>query len=78
MPYFAVQSGNVFRCVLADDPTSACVTAVTQHCKDEDAENCAPGIIFQVAEFGHSVGDNVYILSKFIRDAGDFNIVEAD
>lgn len=72
MPYFAVRSGNVFRCVLADDPTSACVIAVTQHINDEESTPCNPGTVFQVAELGQSRLDNMYVLADQILSAGGF------
>jgi hypothetical protein len=72
MPYFAVRSGNVFRCVLADDPTSACVIAVTQHINDEEPTPCNPVAAFQVAELGQSRLDNTYILADQIQSAGSF------
>jgi hypothetical protein len=74
MPYYAVESGNVFRCVLADDVKSACVAAVTLHCNDQFTEECSPGAIFHVAEFGQSEGDSNYILATHVIDAGGFKV----
>ena len=78
MPYYAVRSGNIFRCVLADDAKAACVAAATHHCHDEDTDECAPGEIFQVAELGQSYGDNVWILSEHVQETGGFKVVELD
>lgn len=78
MSYFAVHSGNILRCVLADDPKAACVAAVTLHCQDEYTEECIPGKVFHVAEPGQSSGDNIFILSEHILDAGGFQVVESE
>lgn len=74
MPYFAVRSGDVFQCVLAGDATSACVTAVTQHCQEN--ESCQPGLAFEIAEFGKPNRENFIILSDEIQKAGGFVDVE--
>lgn len=68
MPYYAVKSGSVFRCVLADDPTTACARAVIQHLDDETSDGCILGEIFCVAEFNKPEGESVLIASKYVAE----------
>ena len=72
MPYYAVTSGNIFRCVLADDAEAACVAALTHHINDEREDDAIPGKIFETAELGRSSSDNMLIHSKFVIEAGGF------
>lgn len=78
MPYWAVHSGNILRCVLADDCKSACVIAVTQHIKDMTADPCQPGEIFVAAPFAGSDGDQWLILAKDVLEAGGFVAEKSD
>lgn len=76
MPYYAVSSGDIFRCVLADDMTSACVVAVTQHLGDDFTTDCLPGRIFAVAEFGVSSAEHAYVHRDDVMLAGNFETKE--
>jgi hypothetical protein len=69
MPYFAVKSGNVFRCVLADNEETACVHAI----RCELAEGRSPRIksVFEVAEFHQPADNNWYILTEVVVKAGN-------
>jgi len=78
MPYYAVCSGNVLRCVVADNPKSACVNAVTAHLNDPDTEDCTPGKIFHTAEHGQMWGEQIYIAATHVMKAGNFYIGETD
>jgi len=78
MPYWAVSSGNILRCVLADDATSACVIAVTQHIKDETAGECQPGEIFEAAPFGAVADHYWYVSSEYVLTAGGFVLEKPD
>ena len=74
MPYYAVSSGNILRCVLADDPCAACVIAATQHINDEYKESCEPGAIFHVIEHGQSTADSVFITADHVLEQGGFKL----
>jgi hypothetical protein len=75
MPYYAVMSGDLFRCVLADDPRTACVHAIQQHLADEyykEAEGVHLGRIFHTAECGQSASDQVYVDTLLVCQTGGY------
>ena len=77
MPHYAVHSGNILRCVVADDATAAAIAAVRMHINEADdpaVGPCEPGEIFEVAELGKRGGDNMLILSRFVREGGSFRV----
>lgn len=76
MPYYAVYSGNVFRCVVADDELSACVHALNHHINDPAEDHCSPGQSFYVVEHGKSTMEALVILSDCVQLAGGFTITE--
>jgi hypothetical protein len=74
MPYYAVSSGNIFRCVLADDPTTAAVSAFTLHITDEFSDDCHPGQVVEVAEFGQSEAENTIVATIRVLEIGGFEV----
>lgn len=79
MPYYAVKSGNIFRCVLADEPVIACVNAVQAHLRDYEANQVgfAPPMIgpaFIVAGCSDPVGKHAVIPWTAVEQAGNFGL----
>ena len=66
MPYYAVYSGNILRCVHADDALAACVIATEQHIADDSIEDIKPGALYAAAEQGQRDGDTMLILKKHV------------
>ena len=70
MPYYAVATMDLFRCVLADDKETACVAAVNQHLNDVGNVGVKIGEMFVVHEYGNQQlqyieADAVQTLGKF-------------
>ncbi len=75
MPYFAVSSGDMMRCVLADDELTACVHAVTKEIADFESDLMRDnpplfGSLFHTAELGQSAYKNIYVLAQIVMEAG--------
>ena len=62
--YYAVTSGNIFRCVAAEDPRQACTRAYLLHQKDETCGLPEPGTVYLVAELGATDGDQCVVLAE--------------
>ena len=67
MPYYAGASGDVFRCVLADDHIRAALYAVAAHLNDAD-EECRIGPFFVVAEHNVPSGKHMVIPSSVVEE----------
>ena len=83
MPYYAVESGNVLRCVLADDHGIAAITAMNVYLDDASswdnlpAEQAVPGTVVTgelvaIHEFGTPQAAIVYLKAEDVAKAGNF------
>lgn len=74
--YYAVSSGNILRCVQADDLLGACVAAVLAHHADymRNRENdpVEPGAIFEAIREGATVEQSEFILTDTVMRAAEF------
>jgi len=65
--YFSVISGNIHRCMAAENPEQACVRAYLQHKKDETTlQPPMPGTIYEVAEFNATEEQHLFILAESV------------
>ena len=65
--YFSVISGNIHRCMAAENPEQACVRAYLQHKKDETTlQPPMPGTIYEVAEFNATEEQHQFILAESV------------
>jgi len=67
MPYYAVANGDVFKCILADDPVRAAFYSVAQYVRDNDGE-CRVGPFFLVAEHNAPDDENITVPSAVIEE----------
>ena len=69
---YAVLSGNIFRCVMAESHSGAAIKAILAHHFDPDEdENPTPGLILHVRKVDEFLGDSRAILAeRAMRDAG--------
>ena len=74
MPYYAVESCDVFRCVFADSPLAAAISATTIHCRETqgEVEKVGLGQIYHVVEFGKPESEQSLIPTMEVSKSGPF------
>lgn len=70
--FYAVTSGNVFRCVKANSPKEACIEALKAHMYDATEPDCSVGSLFVAAKFQSNADDYMYVASQSVVDAAGF------